>query len=138
MNKSAEDYIKTIYILKGKTECLRSIDVARELGFSKASVSTAMANLRKNGIIIMNDDCRIDFTPEGEEIAQDLYDRYATLCGVLTDVVGVDEKTARMDAWRMGHYISDLTYAGIRQYRSFYCNMHPVEKEEQLENWRNS
>ena len=56
MNRSAEDYIKTIYILKTRTDSIRSVDVARELGYSKASVSLALSNLRKRDIIIMKKD----------------------------------------------------------------------------------
>ena len=115
MNRSAEDYIKTIYMLKKKTESIRSIDVARELGFSKASVSTAMANLRKNEIIIIKEDGDIEFTPKGRKIAADIYDRYIMLCGFLKDVVGVDESTAKNDAWKIGYYISDSTYDGIKR-----------------------
>ena len=47
MNESAEDYIKTIYILKKDCGTVRSVDIAREMGFSRASVSIAMTNLRK-------------------------------------------------------------------------------------------
>ena len=54
MNKSAEEYIKTIYLLKEKLGCVHSVDVAREMSFSKASVSVAMSNLRKKNIIRMS------------------------------------------------------------------------------------
>ena len=65
MNKSAEDYIKTIYLLKERQGCVRSVDIAREMSFSKASVSIAMSNLRKNNIIRMKENGEIELTPEG-------------------------------------------------------------------------
>ncbi|MCR5094605.1 MAG: metal-dependent transcriptional regulator [Lachnospiraceae bacterium] len=116
MNRSAEDYVRTIYMLKQKLPCIRSIDVAHELGFSKASVSLAMSNLKKKDIIVMNDDGGIEFTGKGQMIAEKLYDRYIILCGFLQDVAGVDEATARSDAWRIGYYISDSTFDGIRRF----------------------
>ncbi|MBQ4481985.1 MAG: metal-dependent transcriptional regulator [Lachnospiraceae bacterium] len=116
MNRSAEDYIKTIYILKKRTDCIHSVDVARELGFSKASVSLAMSNLRKKDIIIMKKDGEIEFTPAGKRIAEEIYDRYVMLSSFLQDVAGVDETTAKEDAWKIGYYISDLTYEGIKQF----------------------
>ncbi len=119
MNKSAEDYIKTIFMLKQKTDRLHSVDVARELGFSKASVSLAMSNLRKMDIIVMKRGGEIEFTPKGREIAENIYDRYVILCGFLQDIAGVDEDTAKKDAWSVGHYISDLTYEGIKKF--VYC-----------------
>ena len=93
MNESAEDYIKTIYILMRRNACVHSVDIARELGFSRASVSA-------------------------ERIAADIYEKHSTLSGFLQLVAGVDEQTAKDDACRMEHHISDSTYDGIKQYIS--------------------
>ena len=116
MNKSAENYIKTIYILKNRKERLLSVDVARELGFSKASVSIAVSNLRNQNIITINEDGVISFTEKGHMIAQEIYDRYIVLCGFLQTVAGIDETTAKEDAWSIGHYLSNRTYDGIRRF----------------------
>ncbi len=116
MNESAEDYIKTIYILKDRLECVRSIDVAHELGFSRASVSAAMSNLKKKGIIIMQRNGEIEFTESGKTIAQEIYERHATLSELLQAVAGVDERTAREDACKIEHFLSKSTLDGIRQY----------------------
>ncbi len=116
MSKSTEDYIRTIYILKRNTARLHSVDIARELGFSRASVSLAMTNLKKKNIITMNKGGEIEFTPRGEKIAEEIYDRFLVLSALLQDVAGVDETTAKEDAWSIGYYISAPTFAGIRQY----------------------
>lgn len=116
MNKASEDYIKNIYILKQEKSRLHSIDLAKELGLSRASVSRAMSNLRKDNIIIMKEDGEIEFTIKGLKIAEVIMDKYVTLTGFLQDVAGVDEKTAKEDACRIEHYISDDTFAGIKQF----------------------
>ena len=116
MNKASEDYIKNIYILKQEKSSLHSIDLAKELGLSRASVSRAMSNLRKDNIIIMKEDGEIEFTIKGLKIAEVIMDKYVTLTGFLQDVAGVDEKTAKEDACRIEHYISDDTFAGIKQF----------------------
>jgi len=116
MNKSAEDYLKTIYILKGKVESLHSVDVARELGFSKPSVSSAMANLKKEGYIAIKKDGEIELTKKGLKAAKDIYDRYVMLCGFLKDVAGVDETIAKEDACKMEHCISEETRDGIKRF----------------------
>ena len=46
-SNSSEDYLKCILVLKEKKGQVRSIDVARELGVTKPSVSNAMKKLRK-------------------------------------------------------------------------------------------
>ena len=47
--KSAEDYLETILLLKRDKGFVRSIDVANALGFTKASVSVAVKKLRLSG-----------------------------------------------------------------------------------------
>ena len=116
MNKASEDYIKNIYILKQEKPRLHSVDLAKELGLSRASVSRAMSNLRKDNIIVMKEDGEIEFTIKGQKIAEVIIDKYVTLTGFLQDVAGVDEETAKEDACKIEHYISDDTYAGIKQF----------------------
>ena len=41
MQESGENYLETILILRQKKGYVRSIDVANELGYTKASVSRA-------------------------------------------------------------------------------------------------
>ena len=48
IQESAENYLEAILILQQRNGYVRSIDIASELNFSKASVSVAMKNLREN------------------------------------------------------------------------------------------
>ena len=116
INKSAEDYIKSIYLLKERIGCVRSVDIAREMSFSKASVSVAMSNLRKKNIIRMKKNGEIEFTPEGIKVATEICEKHSTLSDFLRTVAKVDEKTAKEDARWIGHYLSPSTYAGIKRY----------------------
>ncbi|MBO4560165.1 MAG: metal-dependent transcriptional regulator [Lachnospiraceae bacterium] len=116
MNESAEDYIKTIYMLQKKTGCVHSVDVAREMGFTKASVSAAMANLRKKDIIRMQPDGEIVFTTAGRKAAEQIYEKHTTLSEFLKDVAAVDDKTAKEDACRIEHYLSPSTFDGIKKF----------------------
>jgi len=116
MNRAAEDYIKTIYILKKKVSCVHSVDVARELGFSKASVSRAVTNLRESKIINVRHDGEIVFTSKGKKVAEAIYEKHLVLSKFLKMVANIDEKTAREDACRMEHCVSDSTYDGIKKY----------------------
>lgn len=54
IHESAGDYPGAILTLRESHGMVRSIDVVRELGFSKPSVSVAMKNLRENGYIQMD------------------------------------------------------------------------------------
>ena len=49
-HESEEMYLETILLLKKKNACVRSIDIATELNYSRPSVSRAVNLLQKTGI----------------------------------------------------------------------------------------
>ena len=117
MLESGEDYIETIYRLKKKNGVVYSIDVAREMGFSRPSVSRAMGILRENGYITMDEVSKeISLTEMGHKKAVEIYDRHKTLTSFLMKVAGVSEKIAETDACRIEHIISPSTFRGIKTY----------------------
>ena len=74
IHESAEDYLERILMLRLKNGMVRSIDIVRELDYSKPSVSVAMKRLRENGYIEMDGNGYITLLPPGEEIAARIYD----------------------------------------------------------------
>ena len=54
--ESAEDYLERILMLQLRNGTVRSIDIVRDLDYSKPSVSVAMKRLRENGYIEMDAD----------------------------------------------------------------------------------
>jgi Mn-dependent DtxR family transcriptional regulator len=51
IRSSAEDYLETILLLSKKNGVVRSVDVVKDTGLSKASVSVAMRKLRESDMI---------------------------------------------------------------------------------------
>ena len=51
MQQSGQTYLETIYLLKRENGRVKSIDVAKALGFSKPSVSRAMGKLKAEGYL---------------------------------------------------------------------------------------
>ena len=115
INKSAEDYLETMLILKEDHGYIRSVDIAEHLGVTKPSVSYATKNLRENGYITMASDGLITLTDKGMAIAEKIYERHVVLTKMLTGI-GVSQKTASQDACRMEHDISDETFRCIRSH----------------------
>lgn len=117
MLESGEDYIETIYRLKKKNGVVYSIDVARELGYSRPSVSRAMGILRDEEYITMDEVGKeINLTEKGRKKAVEIYDKHKTLTLFLQKVAGVSEKIAETDACRIEHIISASTFRGIKNY----------------------
>ena len=115
MQESPEDYLETIYMLSLHSSEVRSIDVARHLGYSKPSVSVAMKNLREKEHITVTKEGFIYLTESGKAIADMIYERHKLLTAWLTQL-GVDEAIAAEDACRMEHIISKESFEAIKNH----------------------
>lgn len=115
IHESAEDYLETILMLCKQHGAARSVEIAAHLGVTKPSVSFAMKKLRENGYILMGEDNRITLTEAGEAIACRVLERHDLLCRMLMQL-GVSESTARIDACKIEHDLSDETFEAIRRH----------------------
>ena len=115
IHESAENYLETILALGLKGEKVRSIDIAKELDFSKPSVSVAMKNLREKGYILTDEDGIITLTAKGRKIADSMYERHVAISDWLV-FLGVDKKTAVQDACKMEHAMSEKSFLAIKKH----------------------
>jgi len=113
--ESQEDYLEKILQISQKKESVHAIDIAREMSFSKPSVSIAMNKLKELGYIEINDKGEISLTDSGKEIAQKTLEKHIVLTRMLM-YLGVKEEVAALDACRMEHDISDETWSLIKKY----------------------
>ncbi len=112
--ESAENYLEAILMVREEKGVVRAIDIVNKLGFSKPSVSVAMKNLETNDFIARDADGFIHLTESGEEIARMIYERH----NLLTDIfvrIGVDPDTAREDACKVEHDLSEETFECIKK-----------------------
>ena len=113
--ESQEDYLEKILQISKEKENVHAIDIARGLSFSKPSVSVAMNKLKEQGYIEINDKGEITLTPSGLAIAEKTLEKHTILTEMLV-YLGVDEETAKEDACKMEHDISDKTWAAIKKH----------------------
>ena len=114
IQKSSEDYLETMLMLRESLGYIRSIDIAEHMGVTKPSVSYATKRLRENGYITMDKDGLITLTESGLSIANKMFQRHK----ILTDVfvkMGVDPETAAEDACKIEHDLSQATFDAIRR-----------------------
>lgn len=112
IRKAAEDYLEAMLMMKEKHGYIRSIDIANELGVTKPSVTYTTKRLRENGYITMDKDGLITLTDSGMEIASRIYGRHKTLTAFLIRL-GVNDQTAREDACKIEHDLSEETYSAL-------------------------
>ena len=116
MHESGEMYLETILILKNKNEYVRSIDIARQFGFSKPSVSRGIGILKTDGYITVNDKGYIDLTDKGRERANFIYEKHQILTEFLMNTASVTKEIAEGDACKIEHIISDEVFDGIKKF----------------------
>ena len=115
LKPSGEMYLETIYLIKKKKGAVRSVDIAEHMQFSKPSVSRAVANLKKDNYISVDESGYISLTDEGQALAQKIYERHTVLSRILMEL-GVDEKTALEDACKIEHVISDKSFECLKKH----------------------
>ncbi len=113
--ESGEMYLETILILTIRDKTVRSIDVAKYMGFSKPSVSRAVSRLKEQGYITVDPEGNILLTESGRTIAEKIYERHRVLTAMLIRL-GVSEEIAAEDACKIEHDISDETFAAIKRH----------------------
>jgi len=114
-DESMEDYLETILQLYNKNGKVRSVDIASELGYTKASVSVAMKSLRIKELITMADTGYITLTPEGQKKAEIILERHTLLTEWLVRL-GVPEALASEDACRIEHDICEETFDALKKH----------------------
>lgn len=122
IKESAENYLETILVLSQKNAAVRSIDIANEMNFTKASISIAMKRLREDGYINMDDDRMITLTPKGKDIASMVYERHQIIAKILISL-GVDEATAYEDSCKIEHDLSQKSFEKIKEFYENYKNI---------------
>lgn len=113
--ESQEDYLEKILQISQKKESVHAIDIAKEMSFSKPSVSVAMNKLKEAGYILINEKGEITLTESGLQIAEKTLEKHIILTKMLMSL-GVDEEIAMEDACKMEHDISDKTWEAIKKH----------------------
>ncbi len=117
IQESGEMYLEAIYVLSQKNSCVRSVDIAEYLGYSKPSVSRAVGLLKSGGYIQVDPDGALVLTDSGHQVGRKIYERHTLLTSVLIKL-GVSPETAAADACKIEHAISDESFEAIKRHMS--------------------
>ncbi|QRN85702.1 metal-dependent transcriptional regulator [Clostridia bacterium] len=115
-NESREMYLEVIYRLEQANGVVRSIDIAKEFGYTKPSISRAMGILKKNGYITHSPYGDVSLTEKGREKAVQVYRSHQLLTEFFIKVLNLDPKTAEDDACKIEHVISPKALNAIENH----------------------
>ena len=111
LSRAGEDYLEAIYRIaledpSGDATSVRSVDVADQLGVSKASVNKALSMLKETGMVEQSRYGRVTLTSEGEKYAALVWRSHRALRLFLEKDLGVDPQKADEEACLMEHVLS--------------------------------
>ena len=111
VSMSHEEYLEAIVMLGGTTtQSVRSVDIATQLGVSKASVSKAVSSLKESGMLDQPFYGDITLTEEGYAYGSSLLKRETMLTRFLVEKIGLSQEEADEEACHIEHCISDEAF----------------------------
>lgn len=116
LSANMEDYLEAVSFCANDKGVARVSDIRDMLGVKTPSVTGAMKALAEAGYVRHQPYCGIELTAKGRRAAEDVKKRHAILSRFLTQVLGVNPKTADIDACKMEHTISRETLEKLHAY----------------------
>lgn len=113
IHESGENYLEQLLLLSKEKEKVRAVDLCAALGFSRPTVSVMLRELRAGGFVVAADNGALFLTEKGEELAEKIYERHCLICEALV-ALGVSRETAKADACKIEHDISEETLSCLR------------------------
>lgn len=107
IRESGEDYLEVILDIERELGVVRSVEIARRMSVSRASVSKALAVLRTAGLVEPSYYGDVVLTEAGHARAAAVRRRHDLLYTYLTRTLGVSPENAEQDACRMEHVVSE-------------------------------
>ncbi len=115
-------YLLAIHKLKESNGYARVTDIAREMGLTKGSVSTALTNLKKRELVTEDESKFLSLSHSGHEAVHAILSSRTLLYYFLKDIIGVDEEIAHKDSCLMEHLMSAESREHFFNFMKSLCN----------------
>ena len=119
-----EDYLEVVYDLIQEKGYARFSDIAERLDVKLPSVTRMLQRLNDMGLIVYEPYRGLTLTDKGEETARFIQRKHATIVRFL-QILGIEEKTAKLDAEGIEHHVHKVTLNRIEHFVNF-VSKHPL------------
>ena len=121
ITESTENYMEAILVLQQQNGEVRAVDIAHYFGFSKPTISQYMKQYAQQGLIEVDGNGHITLTDEGRAIAEHIFERHRVITSLFM-ALGVPEEIARVDACKVEHDLSDVTFQCMKTHYQGYLS----------------
>lgn len=112
---SKEDYLKAILEAEAEGAHVISATLAHWLKVSPPAVTMALRRLKKDGLVAVRQDGRVQLTAEGRNIARRTITRHHLIERMLSEVFGMEWYKVHDEAERLEHAVSSDFEAKLRE-----------------------
>jgi len=119
LTASQEDYLEAIYHISAEKMAARAKDISIHLDVRASSVTGALRNLAKLGLINYAPYDLITLTDEGKIVAGEVVRRHQALEHFLVNVLGVEQREADEAACRMEHSVPKAIVDRLVKYAEY-------------------
>jgi DtxR family Mn-dependent transcriptional regulator len=112
VQKTTEDYLEAILIIKERQGYVRSSDVADQLQVARPSVTYTTKRLKEKGMITTDHAGMLVLTKEGAQIAETTYEKHEKVADLLQRL-GVSADQAYVDSCKIEHDLSDESFKAL-------------------------
>lgn len=103
---SKEDYLKAIFETEGEGDAVISARLAQWLSVSPPAVTMALRRLKRDGLVSVKGDGRVQLTAEGRKIARRITVRHHLIERMLHEIFGMEWYKVHDEAERLEHAVS--------------------------------
>lgn len=116
--QNQENYLRTMYSLYENSEDknLSSVDIAEEMGISKAAVSKMLRKMKEAKLIKMAPYSRITFLSKGFKEAEKVMYKHRIIEVFLVEALKVDKRKVHMEAHALEHAFSDESIKKLAEF----------------------
>lgn len=114
-SETAEDYVEAIAEVLAEKDVCRIVDLTRHFGVSHVTVTRIVSRLQREGLVDTKPYHPLELTAKGRRLAQKARERHEIVYRFLL-ALGVDERTAALDAEGIEHHVSPATLAAFKNF----------------------
>jgi len=103
---SKEDYLKAIAEAEDEGEAVISATLAHWLAVTRPAVTAALKRLKKDGMVVVKSDGRIQLTSQGRQVAEQTIFRHHLIERMLSEIFGMPWYAVHEEAERLEHAVS--------------------------------